>query len=126
MSVSKRPLLRFSVIQSMAMSTYSRSTGRRPKKKVYHREPGLDKAMDLRKAPLLLLRLRSLIVSSKTRSIMLRDLEKEVGFVQKWTFLSLVEKHPTVFKVTGGLNGGPVSVRLTDKANKVYHWNYSQ
>ena len=121
MSVLKRPLLRLSVIQSMAMSTYSRSTGRRPKKKVYHREPGLDKAMDLRKAPLLLLRLRSLIVSSKTRSIMLRDLEKEVGFVQKWNFLSLVEKHPTVFKVTGGLNGGPVSVRLTDKADKVYY-----
>ncbi|KAJ1689846.1 hypothetical protein LUZ63_014001 [Rhynchospora breviuscula] len=61
------------------MSTYSRSTGRRPKQKMYHREPGLDKAMDLRKKPLLMLRLRSLILASKTRSILLRDLEKEVS-----------------------------------------------
>jgi Plant organelle RNA recognition domain len=121
MSVSKRTFLHFTVIPSMAMSTYSRSTGRRPKKKVYHREPCLDKAMDLRKQPLLLLRLRSLIVSSKVRSIMLRDLEKEVGFVQKWKFLHLVERHPNIFKVTGGMTSGPVSVRLTDKAEKVHY-----
>ncbi|KAJ1689848.1 hypothetical protein LUZ63_014003 [Rhynchospora breviuscula] len=121
MIISKRPKhhFHFTLIQSMAMSTYSRSTGRRPKQKVYHREPGLDKAMDLRKKPLLMLRLRSLILASKTRSILLRDLEKEVGFVQKWNFMCLIERHPTVFKVTGGQTGGPVSVRLTNKAEKV-------
>ncbi|KAJ4787822.1 Ubiquitin carboxyl-terminal hydrolase family protein [Rhynchospora pubera] len=127
MIILKRPKHHFHVtlVQSMAMSTYSRSTGRRPKQKVYHREPGLDKAMDLRKKPLLMLRLRSLILASKTRSILLRDLEKEVGFVQKWNFMCLIEKHPTIFKVTGGQTGGPVSVRLTDKAEKfmLSKWN---
>lgn len=99
---------------------YFSAMGRRPKKKIYHRVPNLDKAMDLQKKPALLLRLRSIICAQKSRSLLLRDLEKEVGFVKKWNFVSLIEKHPTVFKIFGGgASGSPISVRLTDKAERI-------
>ncbi|ONK64928.1 uncharacterized protein A4U43_C07F31560 [Asparagus officinalis] len=107
-------------LQSNPFSTYSQKSNRRPKKKVYHREPDLDKAMDLNKKPSLILHLKTLIASQKTQSILLRDLEKEVGFIKKWNFLSLIQKHPTVFKVSGGSNSrSPISVKLTDKALKI-------
>ncbi|KAG0481433.1 hypothetical protein HPP92_011930 [Vanilla planifolia] len=99
------------------MPSYSSGAGLRQKKKIYHRVPDLDKVMDLRKKPALLLRLRNIICAQKSRSLLLRDLEKEVGFVQKWNFLSLIEKHPSVFKAFGGgASRSPISVCLSDKA----------
>ncbi|XP_020587515.1 protein ROOT PRIMORDIUM DEFECTIVE 1 [Phalaenopsis equestris] len=109
-----------SCLSSTAPIFYSNGVGRRPKKKIYHRVPELDKVMDLRKKPALLLRLRSIIGAQKSRSFLLRDLEKEVGFVKKWNFVSLIEKHPAIFKVSGGgASGSPISVRLTDKAERI-------
>ncbi|CAL9155381.1 unnamed protein product, partial [Musa hybrid cultivar] len=105
-------------LQFLPMSSFGR--GRRPKKKVYHRVPELDKFVDLQKKPTLLLRLRAIIAACKDRSILLRNLEKEVGFVQKWNFLNLIQRHPTIFKVSGGsASHAPISVRLTDKAERV-------
>ncbi|CAA7394204.1 unnamed protein product [Spirodela intermedia] len=96
----------------------SSSAGRRPKKKIYHREPDLDKVMDLQKKPALILRLRELIVGRRHGSpLLLRDLEKEVGFVQKWDFISLIQKQPSIFRVAGGV-GAAVSVRLTERAER--------
>ncbi|KAE7998567.1 hypothetical protein FH972_003101 [Carpinus fangiana] len=92
--------------------------GRRPKKKIYHRVHELDRVMDLQKKPSLILQLKSIIQSQKHRSLLLRDLEKQVGFVQKWSFMAVIEKYPSIFRVDGG-NGTPPSVRLTDKAQKI-------
>lgn len=95
------------------------SGGRRPKKKVYHRDHELDRVMELRKKPTLILQLKSIIQSQKHQSLLLRDLEKEVGFVQKWNFMSAIEKYPSVFRVTGVSNGRPPSVALTDRAQNI-------
>lgn len=57
--------------------------GRKPKKKVYHKKHELDRVMELRKKPELILQLKSIIQSRKIESLLVRDLEKEVGFVKK-------------------------------------------
>ncbi|XP_078437187.1 protein WHAT'S THIS FACTOR 1 homolog, chloroplastic-like [Wolffia australiana] len=95
----------------------SSSHGRRPKKKIYHREPDLDKVMDLQKKPSLILHLRELILSRHGRPLLLRDLEKEVGFVKKWAFMELIQRQPAIFKVSGGAS--PVSVHLTEAAETI-------
>lgn len=92
--------------------------GSRPKKKIYSRVNELDRAIDLQKKPSLILRLKSIIQAQKTQSLLLRDLEKEVGFVQKWNFMAAIEKYPTIFHVEGG-NGMPPAVMLTKKAEKI-------
>ncbi|CAI9103953.1 OLC1v1002551C1 [Oldenlandia corymbosa var. corymbosa] len=91
--------------------------GARPKKKVYYRVPELDKVMDLQKKPAMILRLKSIVESRKHKFLLLRDLEKEVGFVHKWNFMALIEKYPSIFKVSGG-DGTPPRVTLTEKAVK--------
>ncbi|XP_061352125.1 protein WHAT'S THIS FACTOR 1 homolog, chloroplastic [Gastrolobium bilobum] len=91
------------------------SGGRRPKKKTYHRVPELDRVMELRKKPSMILQLKSIIQSQSHNSLLLRDLEKNVGFVRKWDFMALIQKYPTIFRV----NGTPPSVSLTDKAHRV-------
>lgn len=95
------------------------SGGSRPKRKIYHRVPELDKVMDLNKKPSLILELKSIIESQKTKSLLLRDLEKEVGFVSKWNYMAVIEKYPTIFYVGGGANRMPPYVRLTEKAEKI-------
>ncbi|CAK7323929.1 unnamed protein product [Dovyalis caffra] len=96
------------------------SGGRRPKKKIYHRVQDLDRAMDLQKKPSLILKLKSILQSQKHQSLLLRDLEKEVGFVQKWNFMSVIEKYPAIFHVGGGSNSRtPLFVTLTEKAEKI-------
>ncbi|XP_058219065.1 protein WHAT'S THIS FACTOR 1 homolog, chloroplastic [Rhododendron vialii] len=92
--------------------------GSRPKKKIYSRVHELDRAIDLQKKPSLILQLKSIIQAQKTQSLLLRDLEKEVGFVQKWNFMAAIEKYPTIFHVDGG-NGTPPAVTLTNKAQKI-------
>lgn len=94
------------------------SGGRRPKKKIYYRVPELDKVMDLQKKPAVILRLKSIIQSQKQQSLLLRDLEKEVGFVQKWNFMAVIEKYPSIFRVTGG-DRTPPRVMLTERAGKI-------
>lgn len=72
--------------------------------------------MELRKKPLMILQLKTLIQSQPRNSpLFLRDLEKNVGFVRKWDFMALIERHPTIFRVAGA----PPSVSLTDKARRV-------
>ncbi|PKI45572.1 hypothetical protein CRG98_034090 [Punica granatum] len=95
------------------------SGGRRPKKKIYHRVHELDRVMELRKKPTLILRLKSIIQSQRNQSLFLRDLEKHVGFVQKWNFMSVIEKYPSIFRVSGGVGGGPLFVSLTEKAERL-------
>ncbi|KAF3438276.1 hypothetical protein FNV43_RR21037 [Rhamnella rubrinervis] len=97
---------------------YISSGGRRPKKKIYHRVHELDRAMDLQKKPSLILQLKLIIQSQKNQCLLLRDLEKEVGFVQKWNFMAVIEKYTSIFHVGGG-NRTPPYVRLTEKADKI-------
>ncbi|KAG2243506.1 hypothetical protein Bca52824_094651 [Brassica carinata] len=92
--------------------------GFRPKKKVYHRVHELDKAIDLKKKPSLILQLKSMIQSQKHGTILLRDLEKHVGFVHKWNLMAAIEKYPSIFHVGGG-NREPPCVMLTEKAQKI-------
>ncbi|GAB2286640.1 hypothetical protein Dimus_021033 [Dionaea muscipula] len=99
------------------------SGGRRAKKKVYHRVHELDRVMDLQKKPATILQLKNIIQSQRTQSILLRDLEKEVGFIQKWNLMAVIEKYPSVFRVSGS-NRMPISVRLTDKARKIADEEY--
>ncbi|XP_042476714.1 protein WHAT'S THIS FACTOR 1 homolog, chloroplastic [Macadamia integrifolia] len=95
-----------------------KSGGGRPKKKIYQRVYDLDRVMELQKKPSLILELKAIIQRQKHHSLLIRDLEKEVGFVKKWTFMSVIEKYPAIFRVDGG-NRAPISVRLTEKAEKV-------
>lgn len=94
------------------------SGGRKPKKKIYHRVHELDKVMDLQKKPAVILQLKDIIQSQKSKCILLRNLEKEVGFVQKWNCMAVIEKYPMIFHVSGG-SRTPISVRLTEKAKSV-------
>ncbi|WCJ39574.1 Ubiquitin carboxyl-terminal hydrolase family protein [Euphorbia peplus] len=95
------------------------SGGRRPKKKIYHRVHELDRVMDLRKKPSLVLNLKSIIQSQKQQCLLLRDLEKQVGFVQKWNLMAVIDKYPSIFRVGGGNGSALPFVTLTDKAWKL-------
>ncbi|KAM3732088.1 hypothetical protein ACB098_11G034200 [Castanea mollissima] len=123
MFLSLNKLLKCSKTGSMTwvQVRHKSSGGRRPKKKIYHRVHELDRVMDLQKKPSLILQLKSIIQSQRQQSLFLRDLEKEVGFVQKWNFMAVIEKYPAIFCVEGGgsTNRTPPSVRLTDKAQKI-------
>lgn len=123
MFLSLNKLLKCSKTGSMTWVPvrHKSSGGRTPKKKIYQRVHELDRVMDLQKKPSLILQLKSIIQSQKQQSLFLRDLEKEVGFVQKWNFMAVIEKYPAIFCVEGGgsTNRTPPSVRLTDKAQKI-------
>ncbi|PIN10999.1 hypothetical protein CDL12_16405 [Handroanthus impetiginosus] len=96
------------------------TVGRKPKKKIYHRVHELDRVMELQKKPSLILELKSLIQSQKTESLLLRDLEKFVGFVQKWNYMAVIEKYPSIFHVVGGQSDkSPPAVTLSEKAKKI-------
>ncbi|CAN1818043.1 Protein WHAT'S THIS FACTOR 1 homolog, chloroplastic [Linum perenne] len=75
--------------------------------------------MDLQKKPSVILQLKSIIQSHKHRRILLRDLEKEVGFVHKWNFMTVIEKYPSIFNVGGGSDKTPPFVTLTERAAKI-------
>ncbi|GER37576.1 ubiquitin carboxyl-terminal hydrolase family protein [Striga asiatica] len=96
--------------------------GRKPKQKIYHRVPELDKVMELRKKPTLILNLISIIQSRQKNGslLLLRDLEKEVGFIEKWNYMATIEKYPTIFRVIGGqAEKLPPAVTLTETAKKI-------
>ncbi|KAI3466327.1 hypothetical protein Pfo_022990 [Paulownia fortunei] len=96
------------------------TVGRKPKKKVYHRVHELDRVMELQKKPSLILQLISIIQSQKTESLLLRDLEKVVGFVQKWNYMAVIEKYGSIFRVVGGQGDkSPPAVTLSEKAKKI-------
>ncbi|PHU21253.1 hypothetical protein BC332_06360 [Capsicum chinense] len=113
-----RPLSSVKVGHMWVQIMLKSSGGRRPKKKTYYRVNDLDRVMELQKKPSLILRLKSIIQSQKNRCILLRDLEKEVGFMQKWNFMGIIEKYPLIFRVAGG-NRTPPMVMLTEKADKI-------
>ncbi|CAK7348163.1 unnamed protein product [Dovyalis caffra] len=76
--------------------------------------------MDLPKKPSLILQLKSTLQSQKHQSLLLRDLEKEVGFVQKWNCMSAIEKYPAIFHVGGGNNSRtPLIVTLMRKLERL-------
>ncbi|ERN14816.1 protein ROOT PRIMORDIUM DEFECTIVE 1 isoform X1 [Amborella trichopoda] len=91
-----------------------KSCNKRPKKKIYHRVPELDRVMELQKKPSLILHLKDIVFKQKKHCILLRDLEKEVGVIQKWNFMSIIERYPSIFRVHGG-NRRPHVLELTDK-----------
>ncbi|XP_038894838.1 protein WHAT'S THIS FACTOR 1, chloroplastic isoform X2 [Benincasa hispida] len=95
------------------------SGGMRPKRKIYYRVGDLDKVMDLQKKPSLILKLINIIQSQKQKFIFLRDLEKEVGFVQKWNFMAVIEKYSSIFYVSSGSSRMPPYVRLSNKAERI-------
>ncbi|CAA0836586.1 Ubiquitin carboxyl-terminal hydrolase family protein [Striga hermonthica] len=109
--------------RSTQMAHKHKSTvGRKPKQKIYHRVPELDRVMELRKKPTLILNLVSIIQSRWKNGylILLRDLEKEVGFVEKWNYMAAIEKYPTIFRVVGGhAEKLPPAVTLTETAKKI-------
>ncbi|KAK1279185.1 hypothetical protein QJS04_geneDACA017539 [Acorus gramineus] len=114
------PLPTLLSIQTTPKSTTTGGKNKKPKKKFYYRVPSLDHAMDLQKKPSLILLLKNLITTSnKTHSIHLRDLEKEVGFIQKWNLMSIIERYSTIFRVTGGSRFSPIAVTLTEKAARI-------
>lgn len=103
----------------MRVSIMHKTTGgKRDKKKVYYRVHELDRVMDLQKKPSIVLQLKSIIQSQKYQSLLLRDLEKEVGFVKKWNYMAAIEKYPSIFHVSGG-NRTPPTLTLTEKAEKI-------
>nr|GMD71981.1 protein WHAT'S THIS FACTOR 1 homolog [Ipomoea batatas] len=102
----------------MWLQTMYKMGGGRPKKKIYHRVDELDRVMELQKKPSLILQLKSIIESQRNQSLLLRDLEKEVGFVQKWNFMNVIEKYPTIFYVTCA-GGTPPAVMLSRKAKEI-------
>lgn len=102
----------------MWLQTMCKTSGGRPKKKIYHRVHELDRVMDLQKKPSLILQLKSIIESQRNQSLLLRDLEKEVGFVQKWNFMNVIERYSTIFYVTGA-SGTPPAVMLSRKAKEI-------
>lgn len=109
----------FQKSSAMLISLKQKSSGgRRPKKKIYHRVHELDRVMDLQKKPSLILHLKAIIQSQKHQHLLLRNLEKQVGFVQKWNFMAVIEKYPSIFHV-GADSRAPPFVTLTEKARKV-------
>lgn len=93
----------------------SSSSNKRPKKRVYHREHQLDHAIELQKKPQLVLQLKEILRRQKGESMLLRDLEKEVGIIKKWNFMATIERYPRIFKVSGG-NRRPPVLEFTDEA----------
>uniref|UniRef100_A0A7N0RJS8 PORR domain-containing protein n=1 Tax=Kalanchoe fedtschenkoi TaxID=63787 RepID=A0A7N0RJS8_KALFE len=75
--------------------------------------------MDLNKKPSVIRQLKSIIQNQKHQFLLLRDLEKEVGFVGKWNSIATIEKYPTIFHVSSGNSRIPPAVTLTAKAEKV-------
>ncbi|XP_012441080.1 protein WHAT'S THIS FACTOR 1 homolog, chloroplastic [Gossypium raimondii] len=112
--------IRCQKLDSMFVSVRQISSGgKRSKKKIYHRDHQLDKVMDLQKKPSLILQLKCIIQSQNHQRLLLRDLEKEVGFVAKWNFMSIIEKYPSIFGVGGGCGKELPFVTLTGKAEKI-------
>ncbi|KAB2086802.1 hypothetical protein ES319_A04G060100v1 [Gossypium barbadense] len=113
-------IIRCQKLDSMFVSVRQISSGgKRSKKKIYHRDYQLDKVMDLQKKPYLILQLKCIIQSQNHQRLLLRDLEKEVGFVEKWNFMSIMEKYPSIFGVGGGCGKELPFVTLTGKAEKI-------